>query len=489
MLQAHSTKAQDLKEFQSAQKAFAYIQDIYEASCKKIKHAYHMLLENEGTKFHFLDACYPYVGVDVSADSLENIDASLAFGMVDRPGSYGITVAQPTLFKNYYIEQLTLLQKNHQCKILVGKSFWPLPLPFVIDDFSTTLTQKQKGSLKKYFVLPNLSRVNDDIVNANLDVSEKILPLALFTGERVDYSLNRLHHYTGTHPRHFQNFILLTNYQKYTDSFVQFSHHMLEKNPDYTALISPGNVMTSWCNKELLHHGQVPANMPQMPAYHLKHKSGQGITFINIGVGPTNAKNITDHLAVLRPHCWIMLGHCAGLRDNQHLGDYIMAHAYVRHDHVLNDDLPSTIPLPAIAEVQVALQQAVANITAESGRELKNRMRTGTIITTDNRNWELRFKDIFTRFRQSRAIALDMESATIAGNGFRFRVPYGTLLCVSDKPIHGEIKLQSMATDFYSQQIHEHLHIGIEAIKLLQEQGADQLHSRKLRSFDEPPFR
>src|SRR3546814_4579671 len=69
---------------------------------------------------------------------------------------------------------------------------------------------------------------------------------------------------------------------------------------------------------------------------------------------------------------------------------------------------------------------------------------TGTVVSTDNRNWELRYEDLYTRFNQSRAVAIDMESATVAANGFRLRVPYGTLLCVSDKPMHGEIKLRGM---------------------------------------------
>jgi AMP nucleosidase len=81
-----------------------------------------------------------------------------------------------------------------------------------------------------------------------------------------------------------------------------------------------------------------------------------------------------------------------------------------------------------------------------------------------------------------------MESATIATQGFRMRVPYGTLLCVSDKPLHGEIKLPGAANAFYERAIAEHLQIGIAAIGLLQSQD-DTLHSRKLRSFDEPPFR
>jgi AMP nucleosidase len=210
---------------------------------------------------------------------------------------------------------------------------------------------------------------------------------------------------------------------------------------------------------------------------------------VNIGVGPSNAKTITDHIAVLRPHAWLMLGHCAGLRHTQALGDYVLAHAYVREDHVLDDDLPVWVPLPALAEVQVALQEAVAEITGLSGYELKRIMRTGTVATIDNRNWELREqRGPVQRLSQSRAIALDMESATIAANGFRFRVPYGTLLCVSDKPLHGELKLPGMATDFYKRQVSQHLKIGIRAVEKLAEMPPERLHSRKLRSFSETAF-
>ena len=240
------------------------------------------------------------------------------------------------------------------------------------------------------------------------------------------------------------------------------------------------------CSSDL---GEPPEHLPQMPAYHLCRPDGRGVTMVNIGVGPSNARTITDHLAVLRPHCWIMLGHCAGLRRTQQLGDYVLAHGYVREDHVLDQEVPPFAPVPPIAEVQVALQQAVANVTGLSGLDLKTRMRTGTVATTANRNWELRYDELFERLNQSRAIAVDMESATIAANGLRFRVPYGTLLCVSDKPLHGEIKLRGMANRFYQERVNQHLEIGLETVRLLREQGIDRLPSRKLRTFDEPAFR
>jgi AMP nucleosidase len=184
-----------------------------------------------------------------------------------------------------------------------------------------------------------------------------------------------------------------------------------------------------------------------------------------------------------------MVGHCAGLRNSQSLGDFVLAHADLREDHVLDDDLPVWIPIPALAEIQVALENAVASETQLEDYELKRIMRTGTVATIDNRNWELReHEGPVQRLSQSRAVALDMESATIAANGYRFRVPYGTLLCVSDKPLHGELKLPGMASDFYKTQVARHLMIGIRAMESLRDMPLEQLHSRKLRAFDETAF-
>jgi AMP nucleosidase len=226
----------------------------------------------------------------------------------------------------------------------------------------------------------------------------------------------------------------------------------------------------------------------QMPAYHLMAKDGSGVSLVNIGVGPANAKTICDHLAVLRPQAWLMIGHCGGLRPSQTIGDYVLAHAYLRDDKVLDGVLPPEIPIPPIAEVQVALHRAAEIVTGEGGEALKARLRTGTVVSTDDRNWELRYTSSALRFSQSRAVAIDMESAAVAAQGYRFRVPYGTLLCVSDKPLHGEIKLPGQANLFYERAISEHIRIGIAAVDLLRAEGP-ALHSRKLRAFNEPPFR
>jgi AMP nucleosidase len=98
---------------------------------------------------------------------------------------------------------------------------------------------------------------------------------------------------------------------------------------------------------------------------------------------------------------------------------------------LLDEELPLWAPVPALADMQVALEEAVGEVTGPPGFEPKRVMRTGTVASVDNRNWEISDPAIIRRLSQSRAIALDMESAAIAANGFRFRVPYGTLLCVA----------------------------------------------------------
>ena len=255
----------------------------------------------------------------------------------------------------------------------------------------------------------------------------------------IDYSLKRLEHYSGTPAVDFQKYILFTNYHRYVDAFCDWAVERLRQPGPYETLSVAGGVTIDADTENPREKIDAsPGAKFQMPAYHLTAPDGTGITLVNIGVGPSNAKTITDHLAVLRPHCWLMVGHCGGLRHSQSIGDYVLAHAYMRDDHVLDDVLAPDIPIPPIAEVQVALQETAASVTGESGNALKKRLRTGTVVTTDDRNWELRFTETAKRFNQSRAIAIDMESATIAANGFRLRVPYGVLLCVSDKPLHGE---------------------------------------------------
>ncbi|HWH84825.1 MAG TPA: AMP nucleosidase [Burkholderiaceae bacterium] len=436
-------------------------------------------------------AFYPQVSIETT--SFGHVDSRLSYGHVTAPGIYTTTVTRPKLFKHYLKEQLALLMKSHNVPVIVSESTTPIPLHFAFGEgahVEASTTAFVDIPMRDIFDTPDLNTTDDEIANGEyIPPPGEPSPLAPFTAQRIDYSLARLSHYTATHAEHFQNFVLFTNYQFYIDEFCSWARKLMAEGGDgYTAFVEPGNVVTL-PGSHAPETDSALTRLPQMPAYHLKKKGHAGITMINIGVGPSNAKTITDHVAVLRPHAWLMLGHCAGLRNSQRLGDYVLAHAYMREDHVLDDDLPVWVPIPALAEVQVALEAAVAEITGYEGFELKRIMRTGTVGTIDNRNWELRDqRGPVKRLSQARAIALDMESATIAANGFRFRVPYGTLLCVSDKPLHGEIKLPGMANHFYRERVDQHLRIGIRAIEKLRAAGVDQLHSRKLRSFAEVAF-
>lgn len=416
-----------------------------------------------------------------------------AFAKFQEPGVYETTVTHPRHFRGYLLEQLAPLVREYGAEIEVAVSSQEIPYPYVLERIEDIAKRGVTAiELARHFPTPLLRLVGDEVADGQWPVAEGgERPLALFDAVRVDFSLHRLVHYTGSDWRNVQSWILLTNYHRYVDQFVRWGLSRLGADGPYERIVLPGG--------SEIRRGETPdlaekafAASPwhrfQMPAYHLAAPERQGVTLVNIGVGPSNAKNITDHLAVLRPNCWLMVGHCAGLRQSQQIGDYVLAHAYLRQDRILDAAVPLDMPIPALAEVQVALQDAAAAVTGEAEDALKQRLRTGTVVTTDDRNWELRYTQESRRFNLSRAIALDMESGTIAANGYRLRVPYGTLLCVSDKPLHGEIKLPAAANAFYESALAQHLEIGLEALDLLRERQ-DTLHSRKLRSFDEPPFR
>jgi AMP nucleosidase len=490
-----------VRKFMDAKAAVAYIRHIYDTNTAFLRERFQCLAKGE-CRIEKAKAFYPYAAI--TTEQPTRIDTRLSYGFVPAPGRYSTTLTRPDIFEHYLIDQFEQLLKNHQVPVEVGVSDVPIPIHFAFHDgmhVEGNLEPSQIEHMRQSFTLPYLSMMDDSIANVGFQPGPgHDKPLALFTAPRVDYSLNRLRHYTGTDPQHFQNYVIFTNYGFYVNEFVRLGTAIMnqEQNPlaseghRYTHLVGPGGMMipnAAQSDSVAVGNTEPSGPMPQMPGYHLVREDGNGITLINIGVGPSNARNISDHVAVLRPNAWIMLGHCAGLREAQRLGDYVLAHGYVRDDHVLDKELPLWVPVPALAEVQKALETVVGDVTGRAGYDLKSVMRTGTVVTTDNRNWEIGgFADLVQRFNQSRAIALDMESAVIAANGFRFRVPYGTLLCVSDRPLHGEIKLPGMANRFYRQMVDQHLLIGVKAMELMRDDTAATLHSRKLRSFAETAF-
>ena len=431
--------------------------------------------------------CYPELRVTY-AGAETRPDLARAFGRLSHEGVYASTVTRPSLFADYLSEQLDLLGDDYAIEVTVGPSAQEIPFPYVIDA-SSGLGGLSPQDLARHFPATELAMIGDELADGVEHPSaDGTFPLALFDGLRTDFSLARLAHYTGTAVEHFQRFVLFTNYHRYVDEFVDWAGRRLGQD-GYVALSGAGGLyLDAPVENARGRLSDTAWRRHQMPAYHLVREDRSGITLVNIGVGPSNAKTACDHLAVLRPEAWLMIGHCGGLRDTQRIGDYVLAHAYLRDDNVLDSVLPPEIPIPAIAEVQIALAQAAEMVSGDTGANLKKRMRTGTVATTDDRNWELRYTQSARRLSLSRAIGIDMESATIAAQGYRFRVPYGTLLCVSDKPLHGEIKLPGQANRFYEEAIAAHLAIGTTTCNLLRAEGP-RLHSRKLRAFNEPPFR
>jgi AMP nucleosidase len=295
--------------------------------------------------------------------------------------------------------------------------------------------------------------VDDPDLFAALDESEwdlRAKKLFLFAPERMALSIDRLGHYTGTPADRFQRYVLFTNYAMHVDAF-------RERFPDAVGPSRDG---------------------VQMPAWHDVRPDGDGVSIVNIGVGPSNAKTITDHVAVLRPDALLMIGHCGGLRNHQAIGDFVLATSYVRADRILDEALPTSVPVVPNHTLNSLLLAALGR------RDVAYRI--GPVYTTANRNWELNQRVALEEMRVSRSIAVDMESATIAANGFRYRMPNATLLCVSDKPLHGSPKLSDGARAFYEASRRQHLDIALDALDAVRLSNPDGLPNADLRSPDEP---
>src|SRR6478735_7819647 len=238
-----------------------------------------------------------------------------AFARFNQAGLYSVTITRPDLFRPYLIEQLGPLIADYGAEVEVGPSTREIPYPYVLDGAAVPLGTVSAQELARYFPTTNLADIGDELVDGlRNQANSPHLPLALFDAPRTDFSLARLRHYTGTPPEHFQSYILFTNYHRYVDEFVRFAAAKLSQSEEYEGLSCAGGAM--------IPRGSANASAAvadsawrrhQMPAYHLVAKDGRGISLVNIGVGPANAKTITDHLAVLRPEAWLMIGHCAGL--------------------------------------------------------------------------------------------------------------------------------------------------------------------------------
>lgn len=196
-------------------------------------------------------ACYPFVRVHTHTVSRRTpaANAWLSYGFVAGPGRYETTLTRPDLFERYYREQFRLLLENHDVELEVGTSTQPIPIHFSFaenEHIEGTMSEERRVLMRDVFDLPDLGAMDDGIANGTFEARPgEAQPLALFTAARVDYSLHRLRHYTGTAPEWFQNFVLFTNYQFYIDEFVRLGREaMADEKSEYIAFIEPGNVVT-----------------------------------------------------------------------------------------------------------------------------------------------------------------------------------------------------------------------------------------------------
>ena len=449
---------------------------------------------------------YPEISLEVPW-RVKPKDKTQPFGHCRRPGVYRATISGLDILDGYYKRQLDKVVENHDCAIDVRLSSVPIPLKFALASSGVKIsgepTVDQAAAAEPLFDKPDAYLFANEPNGSYSD--DAVYPLAHYNAPYIDRAYSRIQHYTGTHPRHFQKYVMFTNYDDYMDLFRQNAEEVLSKKPDsndpnpYIAFVEPGNRVT--LNEHIpnarehfdLVRGAKPGREPQMPAYHLVRADGTGVSIVDIGVGPSNAKTMTDELAILRSNAWFMIGHCAGLDDTQDLGDYVIPNGFVLEDGLMEKVLGHNVDIPELSEMHVATTQAIRDVLKIEGDEYKRSSRTGIITTVSDRNWEVpdkldSLRVLEGKFRNNRSIALDMESGTLSANGFRHRVPYGSLLCVSDKPLHGELKLAGDASKFYKERVQQQFDIAMRAMENLREMG-ESVHSRKLRSgFDYSPF-
>lgn len=259
----------------------------------------------------------------------------------------------------------------------------------------------------------------------------KIYPLYMKTKkEIVD---NWLPRYTGRKLEDFGEYILLTNFQLYVDMFAE-----------------KFNVPVIGEEK----------NMPSA--------SAEGMTIINFGMGSPNAATVMDLLSAIMPKAVLFLGKCGGLKKKNKLGDYILPIAAIRSEGTSNDYLPAEVPaLPAFN-----LQRAVSTAIRENAMDYW----TGVVYTTNRRVWE--YDERFKKYlKKTRAMAVDMETATIFTVGFANQIPTGALLLVSDQPmistgIKTDASDQRVTTNF----VEKHIKIGIDALVEIKTNGRSVKH-------------
>jgi AMP nucleosidase len=252
---------------------------------------------------------------------------------------------------------------------------------------------------------------------------------------------NWLPRYTGTELNEFGSYILLTNFNNYVDFFAE------------------------------MHGVEVKGKDKAMP-----NATHNGITIINFSMGSANAATIMDLLSAIKPKACLFLGKCGGLKKKNKIGDYILPIAAIRGEGTSDDYLPPEVPaLPAFT-----LQRAVSSTIREMGKDYW----TGTVYTTNRRVWE-HDEDFKDYLREIRAMAIDMETATLFITGFTNSIPVGALLLVSDQPMIPEgVKTDKSDKSVTKNFVDNHIKIGIKSLEEIKNNGTSVKHLKYSYSED-----
>jgi len=245
---------------------------------------------------------------------------------------------------------------------------------------------------------------------------------------------NWLPRYTGRPLEDFTDYIILTNFSKYLQMF------------------------SEW-------HDNAPIMGLDKP---MQSVSADGITIINFGMGSALAATVMDLLTAIHPKAAIFLGKCGGLKKKNNVGDLILPIAAIRGEGTSNDYMPAEVPaLPSFA-----LQKAISTTIRDHGRDYW----TGTCYTTNRRVWE-HDKEFKKYLKTLRAMAIDMETATIFTTGFANKIPTGAILLVSDQPMIPEgVKTAESDSKVTEQYVETHLRVGIDSLKQLINNGLTVKH-------------
>jgi AMP nucleosidase len=275
---------------------------------------------------------------------------------------------------------------------------------------------------------------NEEAVVSPKKIKETHGPIGSGLKTKESIVVNWLPRYTGRALDQFGQYIILTNFSKYIHLFSEWND-----NAPILGIDKPMQSVTA-----------------------------DGITIINFGMGSSVAATIMDLLTAIKPKAVIFLGKCGGLKKKNKVGDLILPIAAIRGEGTSNDYLPAEVPaLPAFA-----LQKAISTTIRDFGRDYW----TGTCYTTNRRVWE-HDKDFKRYLKKLRAMAIDMETATVFTTGFANKIPAGALLLVSDQPMIPEgVKTAESDSAVTDQFVQTHLKIGIESLKQLINNGLTVKH-------------